>query len=481
MKMFKLAKNKSYRPFILVVVFCIIVNNVCGQKVYALGAIHDQKKYDKIQTISPALRFSDNQFEKYSLKVYCPTPGNQGQIGSCTSWATGYAGATIAQAILENNTNTKEITEKAKSALFIYNQIKEDCPSGAQVEQAISLVEKMGDCDLKDFDPKDCNILPSENEIAKAGNFKFKNHYTLFKSNASNESKIIATINSLNANKPVIISMELMNSFKSVNKKNSKYIPKNGHYGWHALCVIGYDNVKKEFEIINSHGTDFGNNGFFTVSYNDYAQYTLEGFQFTLSNQNRNQSKVLSGDFDILKYIGSNSKQNQFISASPYFSSDNCYHLSESLTKDDIFRIRATNLVKDSYVYILSYKPDATSEILFPTHYSNNQESVDMPYIPASNISIELPIDNDNGYAADQKGDDILCILYSDSKIDSLENKVKNLKNFNGDIWSWLKTSFEENLIDPLDLNYSVNKMGLNTKNRSKGNIAALVLKVNVQ
>jgi hypothetical protein len=104
-----------------------------------------------------------------------------------------------------------------------------------------------------------------------------------------------------------------------------------------------------------------------------------------------------------------------------------------------------------------------------------------MPYIPASNISIELPIDNDNGYAADQKGDDILCILYSDSKIDSLENKVKNLKNFNGDIWSWLKTSFEENLIDPLDLNYSVNKMGLNTKNRSKGNIAALVLKVNVQ
>jgi len=471
------------KPIFLTVILLIINFGIIAQNRFALGAVYDKQKYDKIETVSPALKFSNYQRIKYSLKAYCPIPGSQGDIGSCTSWATGYAGATIAQAILENNTNTTEITNKAKSALFIYNQIKldkADCLSGAFLNDAIEFVEKYGDCDLKDFNPENCKLLPGAKEFENAEKFKIKNHLSLWTSSASKESKIISTINSLNANKPVLITMQLMNSFKTVSKNNSKYIPQNGNYGRHALCVIGYDDTKQEFEIMNSWNTTWGNKGFFTISYNDYAEYTLEAFQFILS-KNNNQEKKLSGEFDVLKYIGTNKNNNEFKSSTPYFSSDNCYYLNEPLRKDDIFRIKASNLLKDSYVYIISYKPDETTEILFPTHYNSNKASIDMPFIPDSNVTIELPIDSENGYSADQKGDDILCIIYSNQKISSLDNKIKTLKKYKGDIWSWLRNSFGENLIDPSDMTFTVNKMGLSVKNRSKGNIASLVLKVKVK
>ena len=43
-------------------------------------------------------------------------------------------------------------------------------------------------------------------------------------------------------------------------------LPGEENLGGHALCVIGYDDQAKRFEIINSWGTGWGNNGFFTIS-----------------------------------------------------------------------------------------------------------------------------------------------------------------------------------------------------------------------
>lgn len=452
---------------------------------HATGLLFDPEKYKKIETVSPALKFSDVEKSSYSIKEYCPTPGNQGSIGSCTSWASGYAALTISYAIQNEITNTNEITNNAKSALYIFNQIKSgSCSDGAYVENALKLIKQKGDCDYKDFHPNDCQIVPSSIEDNKAQLFKILEYNTLFNLSANYDQKISSTINSLNANKPVVIGLNLRASFETVSK-NGKYTPRESekNIGGHALCVIGYDNINKEFEIINSWGTGWGNNGFFKISYNDYSKYCQEAYQFTLDRNKTINKTTLKGDFQILKFIGTDpsTQKNRFNTVTPFFSSDNCYHINEHIKKDDFFRIRAMNLVKDSYVYIFSYKPNKTAEILFPVNYRNNGSTVDIPLITASNVSIELPQNTDNAYSADQVGDDMLCILYSNKRIDNLDTRILEIKNYNGDIWSWLKNNFKNELFTTNNLTYNTFSMGVTTNQNSNGSIVPLILKVSVQ
>lgn len=456
-----------------------------AQTKHATGLLFDPEKYSKIETVSPALKFNDAEKTSYSLKEYCPTPGTQGAIGSCTSWASGYAALTISYAIQNEIKNTIEITNNAKSALYIFNQIKSgSCSDGAYVENALKLIKQKGDCDYKDFHPTDCQIIPSSIEDTKAQLFKISEYNTLFNLSANGEQKISSTINSLISNKPVVIGLNLRASFERVSK-NGKYTPieSEKNLGGHALCVIGYDNINKEFEIINSWGTEWGNNGFFKISYNDYSKYCQEGYQFTLDRNNSIKKTALKGDFQILKFISTDpsTQKNRFNTITPFLSSDNCYHINEHIKKDDYFRIRALNLVKDSYVYIFSYKPNQTAEILFPLNYRNNGSTADIPLITSSNVSIELPQNTDNAYSADQVGDDVLCILYSNKRIENLDTRIREIKNYNGDIWNWLRSNFKNELFTINNLNYNTFNMSVTTNQNSTGTIIPIILKVNVQ
>jgi hypothetical protein len=471
---------KKIIPLLLIF---IINQKINAQEKHATGLIFDAEKYKKIEIISPALKFTDANRTNYSLKKYCPTPGDQKDIGSCTSWAWGYAGLSISEAIYKNNLDTKNITDNTKSALFIFKQIRHDCKNGALLSDAADFLKNIGDCDLKDFNPQNCNEYPSE-FLKKKKLLKISEYNKLFEPNSNYENKISQTINIINSNKPVIIGLNIKPSLKYLKKE--KYEPKDSEIddGSHALCVIGYDNIKSEFEIINSWGeTNFGNKGFFKISYKDYAKYTFEAYSFSLNIESIDYNDGLKGNFEILKFNGVNqtSKQNEFNIVTPYLSSDNCYYLTNSIKKDDFFRIRASDLTKNSYVYIISYKPDKTVEILFPTHYNSKVDYKDIPFIPADNVSIELPVDSENAYSADQKGNDLLCILFSNERIQNIETFALNLKIKDGDIWGSLKNTFGSKLIDPSNLNFSTHKMALNSKQKIDGNIAALVLKTKVE
>ena len=63
------------------------------------GLLFNEEQYNALPQMSvPA---SDMGFESedlassFSLKTYCPRPGNQGAVGSCMAWALGYGAQTI--------------------------------------------------------------------------------------------------------------------------------------------------------------------------------------------------------------------------------------------------------------------------------------------------------------------------------------------------------------------------------------------------
>lgn len=464
----------------------LISNHVFGQQNHGTGLIFDKEMYKIVEIISPALKFNNEIKDKYSLKNFCPTPGNQGNLGTCASWATGYAALTISNAIENNLSTPHKINQNIKSPLYIYNQIKlNNSCKGAYLENALKLAKFKGDCDLTDFNPKDCSSLPGAKEDDKAKNFKIKEYFKLFNESTNAESKIVSVINSLNSDKPVVIGISTKPSIHNV-KKDGIYSPKISEEdgGGHALCIVGYDNAKKHFEVMNSWGTYWGNGGFFYLSYKDFIKYCFEAYVFTLSENNTKSKTLLKGKFQLLKFNGNSDSVNgnNFTIVTPYLSSDNYYYIDSKINKDDFFRIKATNLVKNSYVYILSFKPNKSAEILFPLHYTKKGDgNDDIPLITNANSTIELPENINNAYSPDQSGEDVLCILYSSERIEKLDSKILTMKNYDGNIWGWLEDNFKGSLISRDFYKYDAFEMGVVASEKSKGNIVPLILKVKVQ
>lgn len=484
MQVISILFNNTFMKKILVFVFLLV--SMIGQAQFnrATGLSFDDNKYLETRRLSTSLKFSSTELPiAVSLKSYCPKPGNQGSIGSCVGWATGYAALTIAKAVQENNTNTDNITSKARSARFIYDQIVDQCPNGSVLNDAFNLVQTQGDCLFTEFDPKTCKQIPGSDIKALASSFKIKDFYKLFESSASSEQKINETKNSLNAKKPVVIGMMVSETFNRVGPSGEWNPPSNdNNIGGHALCVIGFDDAKQRFEIINSWGTDWGNKGFFTISYSDYGKLCKYGFQFTLNSTVVNPITSLSGNFQFKKYAGYNSatQKPEFTEVTPMLNGAT-YTLTSTVRVNDFFRISASNIPKDKYVYIISLKPDGTTDMVFPTSSIVYGVSVkDIPVVPYNNVVLEIPADEKKGLTTDQAGNDVLCILFSSKSIDNIDNVLKNIQSGSGSFESRLKTALGDKLIPSSDITYNNNVMGVTAKTTSMGSIVPIILKVNV-
>ena len=72
---------------------------------------------------------------------------------------------------------------------------------------------------------------------------------------------------------PIILGMTVYTNFSDLTKENDILsMPKPEHelLGLHAVVLCGYDDETETFDILDSHGSDFANNGYFRMKY-EYA------------------------------------------------------------------------------------------------------------------------------------------------------------------------------------------------------------------
>ena len=62
--------------------------------------------------------------------------------------------------------------------------------------------------------------------------------------------------------------------------------------GGHALVVVGYDDAAGVFDLLNSWGPNWGDNGFFQMRYKDYAENAVQGLQLILSEENLTPEQI---------------------------------------------------------------------------------------------------------------------------------------------------------------------------------------------
>jgi hypothetical protein len=176
------------------------------------------------------------------------------------AWALAYAYKTFQ----ENKNHTWGFSEQCVkfSPSFVYNQINAGLDRGARISDAMDLLRTQGCCPLSDmpYDSKNFTKKPDNRQSTSALGFKAKEWNTV--STIEDFKKGIVETGG------VVIGIPVCQDFHDLNYNNAVYDTAKGPVqGYHAICLIGYDNNKQAFKLINSWGTEWGLGGYGWIDY----------------------------------------------------------------------------------------------------------------------------------------------------------------------------------------------------------------------
>jgi len=250
--------------FRILILFCLAF---ISEVLFSQGLVLDDEAYEKLprQSLYGDGSKSENKALDsiliVDLKPYCPKIKHQGYIGSCVGWASGYSALSIQNAIQKGWGNEKEkISKYAYSAMYIYNQIKiTDCDYGARIGDAMKFLKEKGDvlAATFDVDESDCNKEPTAEDLDFAAKNRILDFQTLFSPEDLKKVKVNKTKLSLVQKRPVVIGMSLKKNFSDIKPGEKYWFPEVGNTnpdGAHAMVVVGFDEGKKAFELMNSWG-----------------------------------------------------------------------------------------------------------------------------------------------------------------------------------------------------------------------------------
>ncbi len=191
-----------------------------------------------------------------------PPPGNQGALGSCTGWAVAYAARSYEGFVVEARRASR--TRDIVSPIFVYNAIR--APGrcvGTRPSDALDLLMH-GALSLAQSPATDaCLPKPAASEIAQATDFRIAGWRTVDFTRPDDIKGQLA------ARHPVIIAMQVTRDFKRL-RGNTIYRGTGKVVGGHAIVVVGYDDRRQAFKLINSWGRGWGAGGFGWISYDAF-------------------------------------------------------------------------------------------------------------------------------------------------------------------------------------------------------------------
>lgn len=201
-----------------------------------------------------------------------PPAGNQGKQNSCVAWTVGYACKSFQEKYEENTSFIKggQLNKDAVfSPAFIYNQINNGADGGSLFADALNVLSQQGAVKWSDMPYNENDYLTRPSNAIKSKAKKYRIDFWR-RVNFLDAKEVKAQ---LNAGFPVIIGAMIDKGFidGGRNSGGRDYIwrAKSGkELGGHAMLIVGYDDNKGAFKILNSWGQNWGNKGYCWISYN---------------------------------------------------------------------------------------------------------------------------------------------------------------------------------------------------------------------
>ncbi|MBU2938375.1 DUF4384 domain-containing protein [Lacinutrix sp. C3R15] len=473
----------------LTILFLFFITiSISAQNKPKTGLLFDDASYNKTPMKARNVAFQDviSEQTSSSLKEFVPEIKNQGGYGTCVGWSSAYYGRTILNARRNDLITKEDINQNTYSPVFTYlnSNIDDDynCQGGAYINRALKVMVEVGTPLFNDYDVMCDSSVPDE-LLSKAKENKIKDFTRLYSGDESNETKIESVKRSLVNGNPVIIGFMVENAFYTA--KNVFEPAYTETTGGHAMCVIGYDDEKYggSFEIVNSWGEQWGNNGFIWVRYEDFANLTKYAFEMIPQKKPIKQEKnVLSGELDLELFdgstmdinLGSGDYKKSVLGWQEVVVEDDVQSIGDYTTKEIYpsgtkYRMYA-KVNKPSYVYVLGADSEGQNGILFP-----HKQDVS-PYINYENTSVVIPGERHWFRLNGDIDSDYSIVIFSLDKIDMDDVKNK-LDTMEGNILDKLYVIFNDKLINKEDITLSEEKIGF-TSEFTEGSIALMILDI---
>lgn len=219
---------------------------------------------------------------KADLSAFMPPIGDQGAMGSCVAWSTGYGLRSYYLAKINKLDVSKP--ENVPSPAYIFNH-------GSAIDQAgipcgkrgmnISIaleVLRAGVVSLAEmpYNDKSCGPPPGLEIQSHAKEFRIDGWEFVDPEDVNAIKIAIAN------GDPVVFGMSLASSFMKF-KGNGVYSRQptenymEGPHG-HAMVLIGYDDDRKSFRVQNSWGRDWGDQGRYWLAYDTFKQDATDAY-----------------------------------------------------------------------------------------------------------------------------------------------------------------------------------------------------------
>ncbi len=419
-------------------------NNVGYAQTLGTGALIDESKYIDVPLATPLTKDSYGKLPiRYSLKNFCPTPGDQGTTGTCVGWSVAYGARTIIEAACKNLGNPDQQSERdsiAFSPSFVYNQILaeegiSDCSIGGYISDALELLRDTGALTIKEFPfTPDCSILPDVSKIGAAKHYKIMGFQRLTFQN-NDELKIQKVKESIAANMPVIVGIKILDNLKKTVHENYTWNPAEGNPATaltHAVLVVGYDDNAGVFELMNSWGNQWCNKGFVYIKYSDFAKQMREAYHIlydvppikgghTKPNLAANLTfKHLAKD----KAVAGENCNGQSLGQMSARLDSTTYKMLNRYSAYTSYQIQLTTGVKNMAVYGFSFDNSGHTSLLYPFQpdvinlYNPNSKNVKInPIIPFEGATVAIPHE-DYCMQLDEQIGTVNCFLFSRNELD---------------------------------------------------------------
>lgn len=467
--------------------FCLLIcfPVLAQDEHHATGLLPDDGTYNqlprKAELISRDYKVLPS---KHSLMMYCPEVKSQSKFATCTGWATAYAARTIMEAIKYGWTDKRKITSEAFSPLFVYALIKtkypkdDDCQEGTCIYDALKLMKEKGVSKFSSFDVL-CADYVTENLISAATHFKIDDYFTLFSMNhVSPVEKISKVKKSLSEDCPVVIAMWLPKSFHSAGTTWDGIDIDPSRHDYHAMCVIGYDDDKDggAFQIMNSWGSDWGDNGFVWVKYDDFSKYVDQAYELYVTKLTNSAPNRMMRQLTTLNSFASEldlelSTGEKMIPILDSIQGMAHYRMADSYISKTRYRIYISNN-EPAYVYVIG------------SDLSNNVSKI---FPPKDNVSAALTYKSNHIAIPDEtyyvemdntKGIDYMCILYSKYAL-NINQIIADMKSKEGSFYEKLQSVLSGRLAPEDDVHYLQDKFGFRTT--TKKTVVPLIVEIEHQ
>lgn len=207
------------------------------------------------------------------LRSKCPPVFDQGQEGSCTA----NAGA-AARVMLLGNPNL------TLSRAFLYYEERNiegttRSDSGAAIRDICKAMNMYGVCEelYMPYLTTAISTPPTQVALNNANKYKISSYQRLL---TLNDVKTFLSTK----NQPVLIGMVVYQSMETRQVASTGILPmpsaSEQKLGGHAVLVVGYDDKKQVLIVRNSWGANWGDKGYFYMSYPYFNKYTSDYWVF---------------------------------------------------------------------------------------------------------------------------------------------------------------------------------------------------------